>query len=125
MYGVQVGDSALYRFQLVHRTYDKDVLFSMDHAVNIAKGNVVADTQSSMGLHMRAKRAGRYQIPIVLPTGINKVTTLVTRCLFYDDDLPETADSIREDLSRYLKIDRKSPLFPCPRKTYTLVTSRL
>jgi hypothetical protein len=81
-------------------------------------------TQSAYGMQSRVQIAGKYHIPVVLPTGIKKVTTLVVRCLYYET-IPETVDTVVKDIEHYVAIDKKSSLFPVPHRKYTVITARL
>jgi len=79
--------------------------------------------QSAWGIRTRARIAARYHIPLVLPTAINKVSSLTVRCVHYPPDLIPTVDTVQADLVRYTTIDRQSPLFPDPLKTYTILAA--
>jgi hypothetical protein len=78
--------------------------------------------QSSFALRTRAQIASRFHFPILLPTAINKLSSLSVRCLFYPPDAIPTAAGVREDLVRYTEIDKQSPLFPDPLKVYTILS---
>jgi hypothetical protein len=76
--------------------------------------------QSTVCLRFRARLARRFHIPVPLPIRVQSLPSRVVRCLFYDNnDLPVSADTIKEDLLRYVEIDKKSTLFPTPLRTYT------
>lgn len=83
-------------------------------------------SQASVGLQLRAQLAGKKHFPVPIPTSINKVSTLVARCLFYDRHvLPESTTHVAAEIARFITLDKQDPRFPSPHKTYTLLTARL
>ena len=77
--------------------------------------------QSAVGLRWRARLAHRFHVPILLPTAINTVSSLVTRCVVYSPEALPTPTGIQRDLERYVALDKLSPIFPAPQRRYTIL----
>jgi hypothetical protein len=76
--------------------------------------------QSSVCLRLRVQLARRFHVPLPLPIRFQTPPARVVRCLFYDNEnLPVTSDTVKDDLFRYVEVDKKSPLFPTPLRKYT------
>jgi hypothetical protein len=77
--------------------------------------------QSSFYAYQRFLIALRYHVPLLMPVSYNHVGRYVARCLVYTE-VPETVDVISADLTRYVNLDKQSPLFPAKYRKYTMVT---
>jgi hypothetical protein len=81
--------------------------------------------QSAMGLETRIMIADRFHLPIILPSSINHVDSLFTRCLYYEHAHLPTTTEIQADLTRYIALDRLSPLFRSRMRKYHMIPTRL